>query len=213
MNTHLYTSTSFFENNILCPRCLSYVTIENVENHASSHEINRLDRLHSVFEEILPSSSDRMMGSLRLRTNLDSSFSRLARLQTLYNLENILFDNTQYTGRGEDSDDTEYMEDTLGNDGQGIQYELNMYIANLLGNVEVGVENIDKISTLINNTDIDQNVDCNICLDTIKQPRKLLCNHVFCDGCISTWLSKHKNCPVCRIDLEDAFKNMEKIDN
>lgn len=28
------------------------------------------------------------------------------------------------------------------------------------------------------------------------------CNHAFCESCISQWLKKSKNCPVCRSSLQ-----------
>ena len=40
---------------------------------------------------------------------------------------------------------------------------------------------------------------CSICLDTIKNPMKLNCPHVFCKDCISKSIIKTSiNCPCCR---------------
>jgi hypothetical protein len=89
-------------------------------------------------------------------------------------------------------------------------YEMNTMIADMLGNVEVGVSDINKVSTKVELPITTMN--CSICLDNVNEPRKLLCDHVYCDGCISTWLSKNKTCPSCRVDLEDALKENEKID-
>jgi hypothetical protein len=90
-------------------------------------------------------------------------------------------------------------------------YEFNTMIVDMLGNVEVGVSDINKVSQNIEQP-LDTPMDCSICLDKAEEPRKLLCEHIFCDKCISTWLSKNKTCPSCRIDLEEALKMNEKID-
>ena len=53
---------------------------------------------------------------------------------------------------------------------------------------------------------------CSICLDTIKDPMKLNCPHVFCKDCISNSIIKTSiNCPCCRNqismnDVEMAIK-------
>ena len=40
---------------------------------------------------------------------------------------------------------------------------------------------------------------CSICLDTIRDPMKLNCPHVFCKDCISNSIIKTSiNCPCCR---------------
>ena len=53
---------------------------------------------------------------------------------------------------------------------------------------------------------------CSICLDTIKNPMKLSCPHVFCKHCISNSILRTSiNCPCCRNqvsmnDVETAIK-------
>ena len=39
--------------------------------------------------------------------------------------------------------------------------------------------------------------DCVICLDTIVNPMRLSCNHVFCKGCIEEHLKHQRKCPTC----------------
>jgi alkyl hydroperoxide reductase subunit AhpF len=90
-------------------------------------------------------------------------------------------------------------------------YEFNTYISNLIGNVDVGITDINQVSHLVSENE-HLACDCHICLDEVKMPRKLLCNHVFCNGCISQWLHKNKKCPVCRLDLEVALKEDEKFE-
>jgi len=51
---------------------------------------------------------------------------------------------------------------------------------------------------------------CSICLDTLKSPLKLSCNHSFCKECIQTWICNTPNCPYCRkpvdkIEIQFAY--------
>jgi hypothetical protein len=206
MNTHFNSfTTNFFENNIFCPRCLSYVAIHDIEIHSEQHERHNGINSFFGFEDDV---STLAIPGLRLRprtgrprTLLQSPFSRLAQLNSLYSLGNAL------TNHNTDSDDD--------NDQQGgFLYEFNTYIADILGNVEVGISDIDKVSQLVDR-ETTSNQECHICLDPIQTPRKLICNHTYCDTCITTWLTKNKTCPVCRKDLEEleALKNEEKIED
>ena len=43
------------------------------------------------------------------------------------------------------------------------------------------------------------NTTCSICLEYINQPKKLVCEHTFCNECIRTWLKLQKTCPCCRV--------------
>jgi len=44
--------------------------------------------------------------------------------------------------------------------------------------------------------------DCVICLGKIEcKYRELSCNHIYCSGCINTWLLSHKKCPLCYKNL------------
>lgn len=46
---------------------------------------------------------------------------------------------------------------------------------------------------------------CPICLEEkLKNTRKTVCGHKFCDDCIREWLDKNKVCPLCRMDLKDG---------
>jgi len=81
-------------------------------------------------------------------------------------------------------------------------YEINSRLSEYIGNVEIGVEDIDKVSVRVENT--TEGEICAICRETLSNNvRKLLCNHVYCDECITKWLSAHKRCPVCMLDLEE----------
>lgn len=91
-------------------------------------------------------------------------------------------------------------------------YENNIALAEIIGSVELGFtkEQIDEVS-IINDIEDEVNIIdeiCPICLDDInkcEKVRRLKCNHIFCDLCISTWLERKKKCPYCQINLEDNF--------
>ncbi|XP_030602074.1 E3 ubiquitin-protein ligase RNFT1 [Archocentrus centrarchus] len=39
---------------------------------------------------------------------------------------------------------------------------------------------------------------CPICQGEYREPRALLCQHIFCDECIALWFNREKSCPMCR---------------
>ena len=43
-----------------------------------------------------------------------------------------------------------------------------------------------------------ENGTCPICQEEYADPVKLLCSHVFCDGCVSIWFDRERTCPLCR---------------
>ncbi|KAK7925433.1 hypothetical protein WMY93_007743 [Mugilogobius chulae] len=48
---------------------------------------------------------------------------------------------------------------------------------------------------------------CPICQGEYKQPRVLLCQHIFCDECIAMWFNREKSCPLCRtVITEKVYK-------
>lgn len=218
MNSHVHTfTTNVLNNNILCPRCLSYIAIEDVESHSNLHErTNSFNAMFSISDEIFPRVQEALASRARNRTFMNGPLSRLARLQSLYSLTlgETLFNHHRHSNTT-DSEDFEgpIFLPIQPND---VQYEFNLYIADLLGSVDVGVSDINKVSQLLDESSKDHvTCDCHICLEPIVKPRKLNCNHVYCDNCITTWLSKNKTCPVCRKDLEEleALKDEEKIED
>ncbi|KAJ8342862.1 hypothetical protein SKAU_G00327900 [Synaphobranchus kaupii] len=44
---------------------------------------------------------------------------------------------------------------------------------------------------------------CSICQVEFREPRVLLCQHIFCDECISLWFNREKTCPLCRTVITD----------
>jgi len=75
-----------------------------------------------------------------------------------------------------------------------------------MGNVYIGVSNIDEVAPA---TICDSQDKCPICFENLNSLqdnfiRKIKkCRHIFCNICITTWLEKHKTCPVCKIELTE----------
>ncbi|KAE8670130.1 E3 ubiquitin-protein ligase RMA1H1 [Hibiscus syriacus] len=57
--------------------------------------------------------------------------------------------------------------------------------------------------------------ECNICLDSVRDPVVTLCGHLYCWPCIYKWLRfqtiyaehlnrKHQQCPVCKAEVSHA---------
>lgn len=44
---------------------------------------------------------------------------------------------------------------------------------------------------------------CPICRAEYREPRVLLCQHIFCEECIALWLNQDKTCPLCRTVITD----------
>lgn len=98
-------------------------------------------------------------------------------------------------------------------DNEYDDYEANLRLGDLIGKVEVGVSDIEKVSRIIDKNTLDDGTICSICIENIKQSdnncRELLCSHKYCDACISKWLSTSKRCPVCNIDLDEKLSSMQ----
>lgn len=54
---------------------------------------------------------------------------------------------------------------------------------------------------------------CNICLETQKQPKKLKCNHTFCWECIKEWYEhgENKDCPLCRETIQSLIYETKSL--
>lgn len=96
-----------------------------------------------------------------------------------------------------------YTEDILSetDDIENMSYEYLLELCNMIGYHHKGVDDIDDVAS----KEIrDVPSLCPICLeDDIHEVRKITkCSHVFCDPCISKWLSTHTTCPVCCQDVQ-----------
>jgi hypothetical protein len=131
------------------------------------------------------------------------------------------FINVHFNGIGINTRQLTIVSDTwvnnISNSANELSYEATTQISDSMGRVEVGLSSkqleevsyasIDKDELLLVEDDV-----CAICQENLinvtKEERKvsiLACNHKYCEECINEWLSKNKKCPVCMIDLEDAY--------
>ena len=111
------------------------------------------------------------------------------------------------------------------------EYDFNLLIQQLLGgNVKVGVKDIDKYIKIIDNDDLNEDDNCCICLENLKElyddnklndninkkiniPVKTICNHIYCRECITKWLTDNKSCPVCNNRFENKNTDNNENDN
>lgn len=45
---------------------------------------------------------------------------------------------------------------------------------------------------------------CSICYESMKQPVKLACSHMFCEECVTEWFDHERSCPLCRASVESS---------
>ena len=78
------------------------------------------------------------------------------------------------------------------------EYEMLTNLANELGTVNVGINNIDKYTKIINEEYI-----CSICQENNNVLRETKCKHKFCLECINEWVKENKTCPLCMQELQE----------
>lgn len=91
------------------------------------------------------------------------------------------------------------------------EYQMNSIIAEMIGNVHHGVNDIDDAITDVNVSDIEKDSKCSICLDSFdtqqqqqQQIVKTKCNHLFCKPCITKWFQENNKCPLCLFNFNDV---------
>ena len=91
-------------------------------------------------------------------------------------------------------------------------YELNLLLADIVGKVECGVDDVSKVTTMVQVNEASAAcTSCPICFEDFDAlaienggASKTNCNHYFCNACITRWLSGSKKCPVCMHELDAA---------
>lgn len=173
---------------IFCSICEQPLHPLEVESHMADHRrsLNTLTSLVSL----VPSSAF-----------LNRFASQLPQLSSISSYAGSDFFNFNFVGMygfaSQDFDD----------------YEANLRLADMIGTVEIGVADIDKVGTVIQNSTLNDDCICAICLESPKAEardgRQLLCQHTYCKDCIDAWLEKHKTCPVCKLDLDEHLASLK----
>ena len=202
-------------NHIPCELCQELIHIDNFQDHTNSC--------------IMSGGAQLLFNMVENSNNL--SFNNMTQLINMNvepeREENRIFSNNYYLNENLNSNSDIEGENPQGRDNQpeifqNISREIvDNIISNILGVsnsnnenlseslervgvVEKVIDNIEEVSCLVSN---DKKVNCPICQAECKAPvRKTLCNHSFCNSCISQWLSKSKKCPSCMQDLEELLK-------
>eukprot|EP01130_Rhizamoeba_saxonica_P000070 TRINITY_DN10094_c0_g1_i1.p1 TRINITY_DN10094_c0_g1~~TRINITY_DN10094_c0_g1_i1.p1 ORF type:complete len:342 (+),score=101.31 TRINITY_DN10094_c0_g1_i1:41-1066(+) len=86
-------------------------------------------------------------------------------------------------------------------------YEANLELAALIGDVNVGANDDDlaKMEVIVFGNELElKHESCNICLcewEEADSLKILECGHIYHDDCIDTWLKKRKTCPTCKAEV------------
>ena len=78
------------------------------------------------------------------------------------------------------------------------EYSTLINLSEEIGDVEIGIKDLDKVSKIVNKTDM-----CPICKEEHNVMRETICNHSFCQECIEVWFKKNSKCPLCLKDLNE----------
>ncbi|EWC77688.1 hypothetical protein C923_01631 [Plasmodium falciparum UGT5.1] len=60
--------------------------------------------------------------------------------------------------------------------------------------------NVNKPNTATEN-ESRNTFECNICFDDVRDPVVTKCGHLFCWLCLSAWIKKNNDCPVCKAEV------------
>lgn len=84
------------------------------------------------------------------------------------------------------------------NNENGDDYQNLTNLINQVGNVNVGIDDINKVTTIEVNT-----IDCPICGDNFDIVRRTACKHDFCFNCLNEWIRENNTCPICSMELKE----------
>lgn len=205
---------NFFTNNhtsLQCHICRNMVNIFDYDEHIASH-MNELSQnaFHTFTSILQPLSTVPTIASLFGLSN-NSPFINPPQ----HVFEGVSFSNLFHSSHNFplSLSQTLSLSYQIFDDNEYDDYEANLRLGDLIGKVEVGVSDIEKVSKIINKDTLEEGTVCSICIEDIKQSnnncRELICSHKYCDQCISKWLSTSKRCPVCNVDLEEKLSNIQ----
>lgn len=92
-----------------------------------------------------------------------------------------------------------------GEDDDG-EYESLLSLCNEIGDHKIGIDDITRVSTIVDKKSISMHDTCPICLEAfIEKDAEVYmlnsCNHTYCEECITTWCLENRICPVCKSDV------------
>jgi len=61
--------------------------------------------------------------------------------------------------------------------------------------------------------DVAEEFTCSICQELMLCAMTIECSHSFCSPCISNWLERKKQCPVCRENISKPAVRSRNLDN
>ncbi len=223
---NIHNDNSHIETPLLCRICHRSYQSHEYTQHMASH-IRNFNNLSATLSQLVDVSSTTSPLSHFSPLSLSSLASIpyhnfLLPASSLYpNLNGISFSSilndgtNQAPGTLSYSLSVQYGYGLFGNDSDYDNYESNINLADIIGKVEIGVDDINKVSKIISKDHVDNDVNCSICMEAIKDCesdcRELICGHKHCDVCISKWLKKSKKCPICNVDLDEKLQNMQNI--
>lgn len=187
-------------NEVWCVVCGRFFQTTDIQEHMMSHVADMSD-VSTLFDNTRPSYNPYFPTSMQnqllqpLTIESINSFMQLTRSNAFRHIPLPLYMFTE-----------DMMDDFD-------EYEANIQLADMIGNVEVGVPDFSQVSVTVDKDNVDESDACPICIENMKESlaptSKLICMHQFCQPCISKWLSKSKKCPVCNIDLCDKLEELK----
>jgi hypothetical protein len=89
-----------------------------------------------------------------------------------------------------------------------LSYEQLTALCDEIGYHKIGIKNIDNVAPAIvrmkKGTDEER---CPICLEDMHKALYMRiikeCQHEFCGECIEKWFKENKNCPICKLEIND----------
>lgn len=96
-----------------------------------------------------------------------------------------------------------------------MDYASLQQLCDTIGYHKEGIGAIEKVVKEVERESVEGEL-CPICMEELggedkQQPvvETVACHHLFCRGCIGTWLKENKCCPVCKKELQIASMSIE----
>lgn len=165
---------------------------ENDENTDSLNEANNENLNENENTDPGPNNSNINFFTLPLppidpNTDIQTQINNL--LSNITNIDNLIGTQTNFTELLNLNNE----ELNIGDDYQNLTNLINQ-----VGNVNVGIDDINKVTTIEVNT-----IDCPICGDQFDIVRRTACNHDFCFSCLNEWIKENNTCPICSTELKE----------